>query len=1305
MALKGQYRYTDFAKERRCIADTRKRSVGKLRNGHRKGCWLMANKDISRMLSGAAIVLCVILLCSPDITGQQQFRIKKLTFTISGSTGLSGVTMNGLPDNTVTNENGYYSANVEFNWSGKVTPVRTGYNFDPPIMTYNNVRSNLEKQDYTAEIQKFTISGVVGQAGVLMTGLPGNIVSGSDGAYRAVVEYGWSGTVAPEKVGFTFTPPTKNYSQVNKNYTTESFTPVSITFEITGSVGVGGVAMTGLPKPTVSDVSGNYRAEVPYGWNGTITPAKPGYNFNPSSRTYSNVINAQTYQDYVSEEITFAISGTTVEPRVVMKGLPGDPITNNDGTYTATVKFGFSGKVTPEKAGFNFKPPSIPYSEVKHNMDNQNYTAEAIVYIISGSVGQEGIEMVGLPGNPVSGSGGTYKASVPYGWNGTVSPTKEGLTFTPDHKMYPGVTANLTNEIYSAIPITFTISGTTGVAGVVMKGLPGRVITDENGNYSSPVIYGWNGTIIPEKPGYTFEPSSRNYPRLISAEVNQDYIATLEKRTISGKITSNQGPIVGVVVVADAGGGSATTNTNGEFNISVDYGWTGTVQPENEGYTFQPAYRRYPPVTKEQMNQDFTAEMIMLTISGILEMGGVSLEGILMSASEGGVSATTDAKGNYSVKVPYGWTGEISPKKDGYSFDPPSETYTNVTTDYKNGQPVMRKPVTQRTPTPETTMSGLPPLGPVVPESTATSQTLPPQIVRQQPTVEIPDMPGMKEFDQQKNLLGNEIDNLQQKMDDILRQLSGEKPVGPDLPTVAGPRVPGRAPSVIQPQIPKVAKGPLISISCIDKDIRQILQEITEQTGVDIYPDDTVKGTVTCHLVNMPLEDALIELLKGTGLRFKEIPNSYLVYKPITNTFVDNELRDVLQTIAVDAGVVIVPDATISGLITAELKEVPLETALDIVLAGTSFVVKRTPNYYLVASSKLDSEAFRMVSETRRVKMNYIAADIALQLLSTAFQPYVRAEAGTHTMVITAPTALADRIVSDLKQIDRPPRHVMLDARIVIMERSNLLNLGIEWGWPNISAGMFGADFRGAGDTAMQFGGKWPWGVQIGYTPDAMFTDSLLMTLNLLTQNGEADIVSSPQVLAQDGRQSQLRVINEEYYFLTAGQRATMYYSEAQLETIEAGTSLTITPRIGETNDITLDISAEVSDVVSRGRQAQETLPLVTVTRRTATNTVRIKDGGTVALAGLKENKRVTEDKRTPGLSSIPVLGSLFNNKRNQTSTREVLILITARLVPDVGQMVQEAEPAELSTVTIPPKSMDESDFKMKLQESLLRQR
>jgi type II secretory pathway component GspD/PulD (secretin) len=159
-----------------------------------------------------------------------------------------------------------------------------------------------------------------------------------------------------------------------------------------------------------------------------------------------------------------------------------------------------------------------------------------------------------------------------------------------------------------------------------------------------------------------------------------------------------------------------------------------------------------------------------------------------------------------------------------------------------------------------------------------------------------------------------------------------------------------------------------------------------------------------------------------------------------------------------------------------------------------------------------------------------------------------------------------------------------------------------------------------------------------------------------------------------------MQVTTEEYYYLQAPiQQGVSFYQQSQLETIESGTTLTITPHIGDNNDITLQIAVEVSDSIPQGQGND--LPVVT--RRKAENVVRIKDGGTVALAGLSENRTRIQKKRTPGLSNLPLLGDLFKNSNDQNSSREVAVFVTARIVSYNYQQARIPEtPASLDRMS-----------------------
>jgi len=428
-----------------------------------------------------------------------------------------------------------------------------------------------------------------------------------------------------------------------------------------------------------------------------------------------------------------------------------------------------------------------------------------------------------------------------------------------------------------------------------------------------------------------------------------------------------------------------------------------------------------------------------------------------------------------------------------------------------------------------------------------------------------------------------------------------------------------------------------------------------------------------------PIEETVVSAVE-------EIPEAAEA-KPglVSNVFFDTDLRQAIHDIATQVGVIIVPDESVVGLVTCTLEEVPLEKALEIVLAGTSYVVKETPDYYIVCSADPTSPSFLVVSETRLIKLNHIKADAALKLLSTGFSDYVRANPGDNTVAITARPALMERILSDLKTFDQPRRHVMLDARVVIMQRRDLLNLGVQWDWPGISAGTFSDSEHHGGGSAERV--QWPWGIQIGYTPGQEFTNSLQMTLNLLTQNDEATVISSPQLMAQDGQESEIKVITEEYFKIT---QESSYYTRFELKTIETGTTLTITPRIGDNNEITLEISTEVSDVIARG---EDNLPIVT--RRTTKNTVRLEDSGTAAIAGLIDSRTRLQKQRAPGLAGIPIFGQLFRNDAGYKTSQQVAVFVTARLMPEEGLLRQE--PVQERT----PIELVGEEFKAALQEAL----
>jgi hypothetical protein len=1221
----------------------------------------MARIDENRILSGAVLLVCVLLCCC-----QGSFAAiggGRVIFTISGQVNAPMVTLKGLPGDPTSDASGFFEVTVNHGFSGAIKPYKEGWTFDPVGFPIGRMVANRTDVNFQATEIKYTVSGNVGLPDVKLIGFPGEPVSDAQGNYTAEVPHGWADKVAPHKAGYRFLPEDRTFARMLADRTRQNYVPSVIMLEISGSTGQPFVALKGLPGNTRANSRGTYMVKVPYGWKGgLVTPYKEGCTFSPPDRDYVNIIEDQLNQDYETSVMQFVISGSVGADGVEMQGLPGTVVSGGSGYFETQVDYGWNGKITPVKEGFDFSPPSRTVSRVLANRDSDNFEARIKTFTISGSTGVGDVQLVGFPGDPMVGPVGVYEIEVDWGWTGVVTPMRNGYTFTPEYQSHEDVKKAKTNQNFKHEILRYQIAGTTTIPQVKLtlrglKGLPQVITSGPDGAYSTKVDFDWNGTITPEKEGYDFSPTELKYAGLDSDMLYESFDASLRKYIISGDIVAERGPVAGATILTALGSDiRAFTDEEGHFELEVDHGWEGQLSPIKEGYSFVPLNRTIPPVTMPRSGQGFKGTVQMLEISGTIIIDGQPVGEVQMDAGKAITRTVSGKSGRYSIKVPWGWSGEIRPIKEGWFFDPPSQSYTDVVTNIRNGVP-------EEAATPR-----------VTPSPRITSDTAPPTGAGDEPR-EIELSPGTTEI------------------------------------------------------IPPDGNGVT----------RLLPPEIVEPATTTSDPE---LAAMRARL------DALQKQLDGTAASGSVAPDG----SPTRSEFLEGDLIEALQTLATSFEVTIIPDATVAGSVSAELVDVTLEQALDTVLAATGFSWKKTEFYYLVTSTKPTSPGFMEGSETVRVKLSWIDARTAISLLSPGFQQYVQGQgrSGSSTaltpsgstsgafgsgyslaassqsgatmgriVIVTAPRLILNRIVADLKMIDKKPMHVFLDARIVVMEKGNLLNMGIEWRWPTVQAGMFrNSPLDLVSSSTDVLANEWPWGMSIGYSTSGGFTNALEMAISLMEENGEARVVANPQVMTQDGKLAEFGVITEEYFMMTPDVGDSGFgFSRAELEKIESGTKLSITPFIGDGNDINLEVAVELSDSVAQGRGTD--LPVVT--RRKTTNTVGVRDGGTVALAGLTQNRQTIKHKRTPGLSGLPFIGGLFNHDYDDKSSREVAVFVTARLVPDdpvvpspvsggarpdtrrvpgPGAAYERSMPASSYTTTTPT-----GDFRSELRDSLLESR
>ncbi len=160
----------------------------------------------------------------------------------------------------------------------------------------------------------------------------------------------------------------------------------------------------------------------------------------------------------------------------------------------------------------------------------------------------------------------------------------------------------------------------------------------------------------------------------------------------------------------------------------------------------------------------------------------------------------------------------------------------------------------------------------------------------------------------------------------------------------------------------------LISLSCKDADIRDVLRGLAIQYSVNIIPDSNVSGNVTIHLQNVPFEIGLQTLLEINGFEYEKQNGVYLVHvkqndvKSFEIVFADGKLsvdaenadvNQLLREISRQTGLNITTESGLTGNITAHLSSVPLGDAIYVLLEPGGFIVNENNGIYTVKTSKI----------------------------------------------------------------------------------------------------------------------------------------------------------------------------------------------------------------------------------------------------------------------------------------------------------------------------------------------------------------
>lgn len=410
--------------------------------------------------------------------------------------------------------------------------------------------------------------------------------------------------------------------------------------------------------------------------------------------------------------------------------------------------------------------------------------------------------------------------------------------------------------------------------------------------------------------------------------------------------------------------------------------------------------------------------------------------------------------------------------------------------------------------------------------------------------------------------------------------------------------------------------GERLSLNFQNIEVRSLLQVIADFTNFNIVTSDTVGGSLTLRLKDVPWDQALNIIMEAKGLGMKKNGNVLWI---------------------------------------APKDEIDERTKRDFEAARN-----------IEQLEPLRTQGFQINYAKAEELKKQIADNSGNSEASTRFlspRGSAIAEPRTNQLFVTDTSSKLDEIGNLLKKLDVPVRQVLIEARIVEARDTFGRSLGVKFGggYERPGRGSIGSGYDKFGTNINAPFVNLPAGLSSGVAAGTLalsifnsgMTRFLSLELSAMESEGVGKIISSPRLLTADQTQAIIEQGTEYPYTQTAPNGATtIAFKKAVLK-------LEVVPQITPEGNIIMDLD------LNKDSRGETTLQGVAIDTKHIKTQVLVENGGTVVIGGIFEMEETNQVNKVPLLGDIPGVGNLFKNRTRESTKREMLVFITPRMVTD----------------------------------------
>ncbi|GAM96823.1 general secretion pathway protein D [alpha proteobacterium U9-1i] len=343
------------------------------------------------------------------------------------------------------------------------------------------------------------------------------------------------------------------------------------------------------------------------------------------------------------------------------------------------------------------------------------------------------------------------------------------------------------------------------------------------------------------------------------------------------------------------------------------------------------------------------------------------------------------------------------------------------------------------------------------------------------------------------------------------------------------------------------------------------------------------------------------------------------------------------------------PDGPIGSMV--ELVSLPSRRAI-LVLAKRPERLDQARTWILQLDRPLTTNGRIRFLQIANADAERIAQTVSSLFGATQNDTRIAADATRNALIIQSDPATYNEIEALVRELDRPIDQVMIEVTIAEVALNNDFRFGVQWNF-NLRDGTRAIlSEAGSGAIVARFPG-------FAATYNGTYVQA---ALNALASRTQVDVISSPIVVTLDNQEAVLQV-GDEVPIVTQSATNVTTPDATVVNTVqyrETGILLRVTPRIGSTGAVTLEVKQEASEVAPTTTSGIDS---PTIQQRRFESTVSVGDGETVALGGLIRANRTRGRSGVPLLGSMPIIGAPFRTTSRAVRRTELIVFLTPRIL------------------------------------------